>query len=434
MFKTMSSGDSMAASTSQATADTHDAVRKEIGRDRSSDPVFDTPKRILVACHDIILSGGLLQFDRVAAVLRGWGHDLSFVTLADTPRFHRPTDVPVLSFEEASQIPWDAVMVPGAGFPEETIARFSTFRHERFGVRVQHILNDQQKRALFKAVNESFAPQIVIFNNDHWPAGSFTEFSADRFHVLVGAVDIAQFRPKPRRARSAHRWIVGGLANKNPGPLIEALNHLGPEVSIRLYGIGEMGLAERHTDLVESGRLQLMGPLFGEENLARFYHGVDCVVATEIMAGWVNLAAEAMASGVPVICTRIGTIAFAHHEKTALLVDCPSPVNLAAGIRRLQADPVLCANLCGRGREVIECYSWDAYTKCLLSIIHRDGRSHNSCAPDLGLFRKWPVDQRVHGLELLLAHAKGASVIEFGAAEGAISRKFLEYGASLLHG
>ncbi len=273
----------------------------------------------------------------------------------------------------------------------------------------------------------------MIFNNDHWPPGSFTEFSADRFHVLLGAVDIAQFRPKPSAPKSTQRWIVGSLANKNPGPLIDALDHVGPEVSIRLYGIDAMGLAERYADLVEEGRLQLMGPLFGED-LARFYHGVDCVVATEMMAGWANLAAEAMASGVPVICTRHGTIAFAHHEKTALVVDYPLPANLAASIRRLQADPALSANLCGRGREIIERYSWDAYTERLLSIIHHDGRKHYFYAHDLGLFGKWPVDQRARGLDLLLAQARGASVIEFGMAEGAISRKFLEHGASLHHG
>ena len=346
----------MAASTPQATADTHSAPAK----------------RILVACHEIVLSGGLLRFDRVAAVLLRWGHELSFVTLADAPQFHRPTDVPVLSFEEALQTRWDAVMVPGAGFPEETIARFSALRHEWFGVRVQHILNDPQRRALFKAVNESFAPQIVIFNNDRWPAGSFTEFSADRFHVLLGAVDRAQFRPRRGPPRNAQRWIAGGLANKNPRPLIDAINHLGAEVSVRLYGIDNMRLAKRYADLVKIGRLQLVGPLFGED-LARFYHGVDCVVATEMMAGWANLAAEAMASGVPVICTRHGTTAFAHHEKTALLVDYPSPVDLAAGIRRLQADPVLCANLCDRGREVIERFSWDAYTERLLYLV-QNGR------------------------------------------------------------
>ena len=260
-----------------------------------------------------------------------------------------------------------------AEFPTDTIARFSAFRHEQFGVRVQHILNDQQRRAAFKSVNNSFAPQIVIFNNDHWPAGSFKDFSADRFHVLVGAVDVAQFRAKPRPPANANLWIVGGLANKNPRPLIDALDYLGPEVSIRLYGIDAIGLAEQYAHLAEIGRLQLMGPLFGED-LTRFYHGVDCVVATEMMAGWANLVAEAMASGVPVICTRNGTNAFAHNEKTALLVDDPSPVNLAAGIRRLQADPALCVNLRGHGRKIIERYSWDDYTERLLSILHHDGR------------------------------------------------------------
>lgn len=328
-------------------------------------------KSILVACHEVVLTGGLLRFDNIAAVLHRWGHSLSFVTLAENPREHRPSDVSILSLEQAFQTRWDVVMVPGAGFPEETIARFAAFRDERFGVRVQHILNDQQQRVAFKAVNDSFAPQVLIFNNDYWPPGSVIGFSGERFHVLLGAVDPVRFRPDAHRGREIGRWVVGGQTRKNPSALIDALKFLGPEVSIRLYGPDTQGLAERYVDLVKSGRLQLEGPLFGRD-LTRFYHQVDCIVSAETMAGWANLSAEAMASGVPVICTSNGTRAFAYHEESALLLDSISPVDIAASIRRLQADPLLCDNLSGRGREIIERYSWEAYTKGLLSIIDPD--------------------------------------------------------------
>jgi len=141
----------MAASTSQATAETHNAVRKGIGRDRSSGPVFDAPKRILVACHEIVLTGGLLRFDRVAAVLRGWGHDLSFVTLADTPRLHRPTDVSVLSFEAALQTRWDAVVLAGAWRPP--LPRVNHYRSKVVQVRIctDHSLVDRTSSTLNRA-------------------------------------------------------------------------------------------------------------------------------------------------------------------------------------------------------------------------------------------------------------------------------------------
>lgn len=265
-------------------------------------------------------------------------------------------------------------MVPGAGFPAQTIARLDGFQRKQFGKRVQHILNDQQRRADFKAVNDTFAPNIVIFNNNHWGAGSFADFSADRFHVLLGAVDTEKFRPPPPRAKGSKRWIVGGQATKNPFALIEALHFLGPEVSICLYGLDGMGLAVQYARLVETARLRLAGPLFGED-LTRFYHNVDCVVSPETMAGWANLAAEAMASGTPVICTRNGTTAFAYHEETALLVDTPSAANVAAAVRRFQTDSLLVSRLCARGREIIERYSWDAYTDDLLSIIDLEDHS-----------------------------------------------------------
>jgi hypothetical protein len=175
-------------------------------------------------------------------------------------------------------------MVPGAGFPDETIVRFANFRQPQFGLRVQHILNDQQRLAAFKAVNQSFAPHVVIFNNDAWPPESFTNFFADRFHILLGAVDVAKFRPVATRMTRVDRWIVGGQAGKNPAPLIESLSLLGPEVSVRLFGPDRFGLAQQHPDLIESGRLELVGRLLGDD-LCRFFHRVDCVVTTETMAG-----------------------------------------------------------------------------------------------------------------------------------------------------
>ena len=393
--------------------------------------------RIGVASPSVGFSGGLLRFERVGVLLRSWGHDVSFVRMSETSKDLRPSALPVLPFQEASNQVWDAIMVPGAGigFSDKCIGRFAEFRASNFGVRVQHLLNDQSKRHRFLRVNESFSPHVLLFNNSHWPAGSFTEFKADRFHILTGAVDVAAFYPRPYRTHplDSDRWVVGAQTRKNTDLLIAALEFLPPNVTLRLFGPDAGEHAKSRADLVASGRLELVGPLLGRE-LAEFYSQVDCVVSAEDFAGWGNVAAEALASGVPVICTAQGTRAFAKHLETAIVIETTDAKVIAAAIDQLMTDRDLCSGLARRGREIISRFDWESYARDLLRLLPHDGHQHYIHAPERGLFGKWSVEGRRSGLEILLREAEGMTVADFGAAEGLVSIAFLESGAGLAHG
>jgi glycosyltransferase involved in cell wall biosynthesis len=393
-----------------------------------------TPERILVACDELIVSGGLYRFERFGRIIHRSGHLLAFATLRRGAQRHRATDFPVLTLEQAAGRTWDATFVPGAGFAAETIPRFAELGADSFGVRVQHILNDTSRRSLFLDVNRAFRPQVVIFNNRDWRPGDFVEFAADAFHFLEGAVDVEMLAPDPGRAgrQSGRPFVIGGLANKNPEPLIEAVRRCGPDVRLRLFGQPK-DLAARAQDLIDSGRLHLEGVL-DEAALPGYYAGLDCVVHTETFAGWANLAAEGMASGVPVICTPHGTRAFAEHGETALVIAEPTAESIAAAIAQLMDDPTLAVRLARNARRRIEKFSWTAYSAELLRLSAKPLHSYYTWSPRLHLFGKWPEEQRLHGLNAVLEAAPGASVCDLGAGDGAIARQFLERGAVTLHG
>jgi predicted O-methyltransferase YrrM len=78
-------------------------------------------KRILVACHEMVVAGGLYRFERFGRVVQRFGHQVVFVAFGEMPQRDRGTELPVLSFKEAMQATWDVTIVPGAGFPESTI-------------------------------------------------------------------------------------------------------------------------------------------------------------------------------------------------------------------------------------------------------------------------------------------------------------------------
>jgi 2-polyprenyl-3-methyl-5-hydroxy-6-metoxy-1,4-benzoquinol methylase len=246
-------------------------------------------------------------------------------------------------------------------------------------------------------------------------------------------VDLQTFAPDPHRSPApGARFLVGGLAHKNPMPLIEAVRDIGVEAELRLYGPpGDLPSAA--VDLIESGRLRLLGPL-SESQLPGFYRDLDCVVHTRTHAGWANLAAEAMACGVPVVCSPHGTLAFAEHEETALVIQEPSAGAIGAAIDRLRRDPRLARRLSHNARERISRFSWERYTAELLRLMEPDGRVHYTWAPELGLFGKWPIERRIRGLESVIDRCEGKSILDLGCAEGMIARCVLERGAALVHG
>jgi glycosyltransferase involved in cell wall biosynthesis len=329
--------------------------------------------QILVVCHDVVRRGGLLRFARFGRTLAARGGNVSLVSLVGDPRVEADLGLPLLSLEAAARQRWDAVMIPGAGFPDALFPRLATFRDPRFGLRVQHVLNDRSRLPRFLDVNRVVAPHLVVFNTPDWTPDSWRDFRAGRFAVLCGAVDTAAFRPDGSRRHplQAGRWVVGGLASKNPAPLVAALERLGPGTGLRLFGPDIHGLAASAAALVKTGRLDLVGPL-DEGALPAFYRSVDCVVATETGAGWANLAAEAMASGVPVVCTKAGSLAFARPGENALVLDEPGPAAIAAAVTRLRGEPGLAEALSEAGERSMADFSWEAYTTALVGLIDGD--------------------------------------------------------------
>jgi glycosyltransferase involved in cell wall biosynthesis len=159
--------------------------------------------------------------------------------------------------------------------------------------------------------------------------------------------------------------VIGGLANKNPKPLIEALRLLPEEYTLRLFGDFRGGEIPCE-DLLATGKLELTGPI-ADADLPRFCRGVHCVVHTETTGGWANLAAEALASGTPLIATKYGTLAFARQEETALLIE-PTAEEISGAVLRIFSSEDLAASMTVRGREVIEEYDWSDYARRLLEI------------------------------------------------------------------
>jgi glycosyltransferase involved in cell wall biosynthesis len=105
-----------------------------------------------------------------------------------------------------------------------------------------------------------------------------------------------------------------------------------------------------------------------QDRMAWLFSQADAYVGAERRAGWANTTAEAMACGLPVVCTPSGSRDFAIPDETALVVPFPYPFLLARQIRRLIENGDLRKRLAEAGRQKISEFTWDALAARLEAI------------------------------------------------------------------
>ncbi len=95
-----------------------------------------------------------------------------------------------------------------------------------------------------------------------------------------------------------------------------------------------------------------------QDRMAWLFGQADVFVSAEWRAGWANTAAEAMACGVPVVCTPSGSRDFAENGRTALVAPFPLAGPVRKRIERLIEDAPLRRRLAEAGLERIRDFTW----------------------------------------------------------------------------
>jgi glycosyltransferase involved in cell wall biosynthesis len=143
---------------------------------------------------------------------------------------------------------------------------------------------------------------------------------------------------------------LGLLAERRPGVVLELVGD-GPERDRIVERARERGVAER---------VSLLGALSAEDVRARLAEArafalPSIRLPSGRMEGIPVALMEAMASGVPVVATRISGIPeLVQHDVTGLLVEPHDPAGLAAALDSLLSDETLAAELALNGRRLVE--------------------------------------------------------------------------------
>ncbi len=204
--------------------------------------------------------------------------------------------------------------------------------------------------------------------------------------VVPLGIDPALFANTPPVAEGARRWHA-----RYPGPLVlfvgrfvyyKGLTYLiqaMKSVSATLLLAGDGPLRTEMQSLArETGvdhKVIFLGHVVDGE-LPSLYAACDVFVlpSTEVTEAFGVVQLEAMASGKPVVCTRLPTgVSYVNeHERTGLVVSPRSPGAIAEAVRQLLNDERLRARLGAEGRRRVETqFSIDVITTALVKLYRK---------------------------------------------------------------
>jgi len=310
--------------------------------------------------------GGVNRFFEIATHLKDQG--VEAVIAAPNLQFEQVkrvnfefSTVSVCSFEEALDRTWDIVI---CGDFSSTIMMLLPWFDS--AVTAVYLLNGWQHRVLNNKQIEFVKPDLVLANSSY-AALQYPEWAPA---VVAGAVDCEMFHPLATSQINPGQPIkvyVPGGRNKPRKRFMDAVSaceiafNNGVDVQLHVLDTGSLDISVPF-ELISHSKLS-------RKNVAELLQSMDIALCPEEDAGWNNPAAEAMASGVPLICTEAGTTDFAFNQITAIVVPARSPQLMADALQMLNSDIGLRTRLAEEGRKTIETFTWPVLTRKLIDLV-----------------------------------------------------------------
>jgi glycosyltransferase involved in cell wall biosynthesis len=245
-------------------------------------------------------------------------------------------------------------------YPPAEIAQLSVGRSRRFVLTYhsdivrQRLLGLVYRPIMWRVLRRADA--ITVSNPQYIETSPFLQPFSAKCTVIHHGIDLSRFIPTAdtvQRSAAIRRehgdaalvLAVGKLRHyKGIDVLIAAMTQVAAHLIV--VGKGPMGpiWQRQAADPTVAGRITFLGEV-SEAELVALYHTADIFVlpSTNRAETWGTVQIEAMACGLPVICTELGTgTSYVNQDGiTGIVVPARDPTALANAIRRLVEDPAL---------------------------------------------------------------------------------------------
>ena len=176
---------------------------------------------------------------------------------------------------------------------------------------------------------------------------------AERFAPIARRT--SRRRPATRRSVGSLRVLVGGWDRTTQGQRLprpgdgDARARADPRPALVVVGGHSFQDYTRYRDDVlatlpdlglELGRDVILAGSISDAELHEWYRSADALVFPSLKEGWGLAVLEAMAADLPVVSSDIAVLReYLTPDQTAVMTRAGDPESLAAGMRRLAADP-----------------------------------------------------------------------------------------------
>ncbi|MDX2253596.1 MAG: TIGR03088 family PEP-CTERM/XrtA system glycosyltransferase [Nitrospira sp.] len=246
--------------------------------------------------------------------------------------------------------------------------------HGEHGREIYDLAGTNRVHNVFRKVMNLFVHRYVAVSRDlaEWLVAT-VGLPARKVTQVYNGVDTARFHPcrtrelpgAPPGFLSSNSLVIGTVGRmqqvKDQITLVRAFTHLVntvPEARqvVRLIMVGDGPLLEESQRILNSEQCASCAWLTGaRSNVAEILHAFDVFVLPSLAEGISNTILEAMASGLPVVATRVGgNVELIEEGQTGFLVPAADPVALALVLRRYLDDPQLSARQGAEGRKRAE--------------------------------------------------------------------------------
>jgi glycosyltransferase involved in cell wall biosynthesis len=329
-------------------------------------------RRVVLVTNGLVRAGTETQTVRLAAFLRGQGHDVRILSIMATAAFAdelRELDVPVAHVRLRPRMRALSSIVSGwrvlRAWQPDALVSFS-FQANMLGriagrlavvpVRISSVRNERiggRARTLLYRLTD-FLATTTTTNSERLVDGLVRRRVArpDRLVVIPNGIDFAAIEagaPHRRRARAELEvdeddflWLaMGRLHRQKDYPCLLAafadLASAQPLARLRIAGegplLGELtALADR---LGLADRVRFLGV---RDDVPRLLAAADALVLASAWEGLPNVVLEAMAAGLPVVATDVGGVAqMVDDDRTGYLVPPRDPEALARAMEKVMS-------------------------------------------------------------------------------------------------
>jgi glycosyl transferase family 1 len=268
--------------------------------------------------------------------------------------------VKIANFSEVIEQDWDVVLC--GDFSSGIMQTMPLFKSK---MNVVYLLNGWQHRIYNLNQIRATHPDVIVANSSY-AARHYADLAPT---IVPGGIDLDKYlRQKKGRSSEPGKFKVCLYAGQRKprkrfedGTIAcEILKRRGIPVELHVFG-------DIDQELDVPFEYVSYATLDGRQ-VAELLNKMDLMICPEEDAGWSNPAAEAMACGLPLVCSEAGTLDFAIHEETALLVPNRQPHAIADAAERIYRDRELAEKLSQAGLVKIREFAWMTVARNLLDV------------------------------------------------------------------